>query len=212
MKKRDAIILAIIMLIIIIGIILTCTIGFKKQLRFSDSQKIDIYVGYVHNDAYVKIKDIANEVIGNKNMVQIIEIYGDMVTIRANSITEEQKNTIVNKTKELYEFEQTAENTNVENIPATRIRDILKQYVLPLTIAGAIILGYMLITYHKKGLVKVMLNTILIPIILELLLFSILVITRIPVGIYTPSLILLVLVLAITYVVCRIQKLPEKNV
>ena len=210
MKKRDAIILAIIMLIIIIGIILTCTIGFKKQLRFSDSQKIDIYVG--EEIDINKIKDIANEVIGNKNMVQIIEIYGDMVTIRANSITEEQKNTIVNKTKELYEFEQTAENTNVENIPATRIRDILKQYVLPLTIAGAIILGYMLITYHKKGLVKVMLNTILIPIILELLLFGILVITRIPVGIYTPSLILLVLVLAITYVVCRIQKLPEKNV
>ncbi len=210
MKKRDAIILAIIMLIIIIGIILTCTIGFKKQLRFSDSQKIDIYVG--EEIDINKIKDIANEVIGNKNMVQIIEIYGDMVTIRANSITEEQKNTIVNKIKELYEFEQTAENTNVENIPATRIRDILKQYVLPLTIAGAIILGYMLITYHKKGLVKVMLNTILIPIILELLLFSILVITRIPVGIYTPSLILLVLVLAITYVVCRIQKLPEKNV
>ena len=210
MKKRDAIILAIIMLIIIIGMILTCTIGFKKQLRFSDSQKIDIYVG--EEIDINKIKDIANEVIGNKNMVQIIEIYGDMVTIRANSITEEQKNTIVNKTKELYEFEQTAENTNVENIPATRIRDILKQYVLPLTIAGAIILGYMLITYHKKGLVKVMLNTILIPIILELLLFSILVITRIPVGIYTPSLILLVLVLAITYVVCRIQKLPEKNV
>lgn len=210
MKKRDAIILAIIMLIIIIGIILTCTIGFKKQLRFSDSQKIDIYVG--EEIDINKIKDIANEVIGNKNMVQIIEIYGDMVTIRANSITEEQKNTIVNKTKELYEFEQTAENTNVENIPATRIRDILKQYVLPLTIAGAIILGYMLITYHKKGLVKVMLNTILIPIILELLLFSVLVITRIPVGIYTPSLILLVLVLAITYVVCRIQKLPEKNV
>ncbi len=210
MKKRDAIILAIIMLIIIIGIILTCTIGFKKQLRFSDSQKMDIYVG--EEIDINKIKDIANEVIGNKNMVQIIEIYGDMVTIRANSITEEQKNTIVNKTKELYEFEQTAENTNVENIPATRIRDILKQYVLPLTIAGAIILGYMLITYHKKGLVKVMLNTILIPIILELLLFSILVITRIPVGIYTPSLILLVLVLAITYVVCRIQKLPEKNV
>ena len=210
MKKRDAIILAIIMLIIIIGLILTCTIGFKKQLRFSDSQKIDIYVG--EEIDINKIKDIANEVIGNKNMVQIIEIYGDMVTIRANSITEEQKNTIVNKTKELYEFEQTAENTNVENIPATRIRDILKQYVLPLTIAGAIILGYMLITYHKKGLVKVMLNTILIPIILELLLFSILVITRIPVGIYTPSLILLVLVLAITYVVCRIQKLPEKNV
>ena len=138
MKKRDAIILAIIMLIIIIGIILTCTIGFKKQLRFSDSQKIDIYVG--EEIDINKIKDIANEVIGNKNMVQIIEIYGDMVTIRANSITEEQKNTIVNKTKELYEFEQTAENTNVENIPATRIRDILKQYVLPLTIAGAIIL------------------------------------------------------------------------
>ena len=93
MKKRDIIILAIMMIIIVIGIILACTIGFNKQLRYSDSQKIDIYVG--EEVDLNKIKEIANEVIGNNNMVQIIEIYGDMVTIRAKSISEEQKNTIV---------------------------------------------------------------------------------------------------------------------
>ena len=187
MKKRDIIILAIMMIIIVIGIILACTLGFNKQLRFSDSQKIDIYVG--EEVDLNKIKEITNEVIGNNNMVQIIEIYGDMVTIRAKSISEEQKNTIVNKIKESYEFEQTAENTNIENVPATRIRDILKKYVLPLSVSGLIILIYMLIRYHKKGLLNVMLNTILIPIIIELVLLSVLVITRIPIGIYTPSLI-----------------------
>lgn len=204
MKKRDIIILAIMMIIIVIGIILACTIGFNKQLRYSDSQKIDIYVG--EEVDLNKIKEIANEVIGNNNMVQIIEIYGDMVTIRAKSISEEQKNTIVNKIKESYEFEQTAENTNIENVPATRIRDILKKYVLPLSVSGLIILIYMLIRYHKKGLLPVMLNTILIPIIIELVLLSVLVITRIPIGIYTPSLILIVFACAITYVVSKMEK------
>ena len=207
MKKRDIIILAIMMIIIVIGIILACTLGFNKQLRFSDSQKIDIYVG--EEVDLNKIKEITNEVIGNNNMVQIIEIYGDMVTIRAKSISEEQKNTIVNKIKESYEFEQTAENTNIENVPATRIRDILKKYVLPLSVSGLIILIYMLIRYHKKGLLNVMLNTILIPIIIELVLLSVLVITRIPIGIYTPSLILLVFVFATICVINKIEKLPE---
>lgn len=207
MKKRDIIILAIMMIIIVIGIILACTIGFNKQLRYSDSQKIDIYVG--EEVDLNKIKEIANEVIGNNNMVQIIEIYGDMVTIRAKSISEEQKNTIVNKIKESYEFEQTAENTNIENVPATRIRDILKKYVLPLSVSGLIILIYMLIRYHKKGLLPVMLNTILIPIIIELVLLSVLVITRIPIGIYTPSFILLVFVFATIFVINKIEKLPE---
>ena len=36
-----------------------------------------------------------------------------MVTIKTRTITEEQRNTIVNKIKESYEFEQTAEKTDI---------------------------------------------------------------------------------------------------
>ena len=88
MKKKNVIILAIAMIIVIAGIIVASTIGFNKQLRYQDSQKIDIYVASeVDVD---KIKSIANEVLGRQNMVQTIEIYQDMVTIRAKSISDEQ--------------------------------------------------------------------------------------------------------------------------
>ncbi len=114
MKKKNVIILAIAMIIVIAGVIVASTIGFNKQLRYQDSQKIDIYVASeVDVD---KIKSIANEVLGKQNMVQTIEIYQDMVTIRAKSISDEQKDSIVNKIKENYEFEQTAEKTEIKNM------------------------------------------------------------------------------------------------
>ena len=114
MKKKNVIILAIAMIIVIAGVIVASTIGFNKQLRYQDSQKIDIYVASeVDVD---KIKSIANEVLEKQNMVQTIEIYQDMVTIRAKSISDEQKDSIVNKIKENYEFEQTAEKTCLKNM------------------------------------------------------------------------------------------------
>ena len=207
MKKKDVIILAIAMIIIIAGVIVTFTIGFNKQLRYQESQKIDIYVASeVDVD---KIKNIANEVLGRNNMVQTIEIYQDMVTIRAKSITEEQKNTIVNKVKENYEFEQTAENTEISNIPATRIRDILKKYILPMSLSFVIILVYMTVRYHEKGMLKVMLQTIVFPAICEIILCCLIAITRMPVGVYTPTLILIVYLASITYTVIRIENQPD---
>lgn len=206
-EEKDVIILAIAMIIIIAGVIVTFTIGFNKQLRYQESQKIDIYVA---SEVDVnKIKNIANEVLGGNNMVQTIEIYQDMVTIRAKSITEEQKNTIVNKVKENYEFEQTAENTEISNIPATRIRDILKKYILPMSLSFVIILVYMTVRYHEKGMLKVMLQTIVFPAICEIILCCLIAITRMPVGVYTPTLILIVYLASITYTVIRIENQPD---
>lgn len=207
MKKRNVIILAIAMIIIIAGVIVTFTIGFNKQLRYQESQKIDIYVA---SEVDVKkIKDIANEVLGRNNMVQTIEIYQDMVTIRAKSISDEQKDTIVNKVKENYEFEQTAENTEISNIPATRIRDILKKYILPMSLSFVIILVYMTVRYHEKGMLKVMLQTIVFPAICEIILCCLIAIIRMPVGVYTPTLILIVYLASITYTVIRIENQPD---
>lgn len=209
MKKKNVIILAIAMIIVIAGVIVASTIGFNKQLRYQDSQKIDIYVASeVDVD---KIKSIANEVLGKQNMVQTIEIYQDMVTIRAKSISDEQKDSIVNKIKENYEFEQTAEKTEIKDIPATRIRDMFKKYVLPFVLSFIIILVYMVVRYRQKGILNVFAQTMAIPVLCEILLISLIAITRIPVGVYIPTLVLVVYLASITYTVIKVEKQADKN-
>ena len=64
----------------------------------------------------------------------------------------------------------------------------------------------MLVRYYKKGILKVLARTILIPIILELVLLSIIAITRIPVGRLTPALVIITYILAILYVVGKNEK------
>lgn len=206
--NKNIYILTITIIIILAGIIVTTTLGFNKELRFSESQKIDIYIS--HKVDIEKIKDIANEVLGRKNIVQIVEVYEDMVTIRAKSITEEQKNTIVNKIKENYEFEQTAEKTTIEDVPTTRLRDIYKKYVVPFAISEILIIAYMTIRYKKVGIIKVMARTLIIPVIGEALLASIIAITRMPVGRFTPVLSIAVYIFTILYVTNKNEKEMEK--
>ena len=190
MKQKNIKIIstAIIALIILAGIVVVGIYGFKKELRFEQSQSIDVYVGQSVDES--KVKGIVHDTLGTNSMVQTIEIYKDMVTIRAKEITDEQKNNIVNKMKENYEFEQTAENTTINTIPATRIVDMYKKYVIPFAISGVLVLIYMVIRYYKKGILKVLARTVVIPVFGELFLLSIIAIARIPLGRFTPILVI----------------------
>lgn len=204
-NKKIIIISVIVALIIIAGILAITQWGFYKELKYEQSQKIDIYIEKEFDEN--KIKEIANEVLGIHNMVQTVELYKDTVTIRARSMTEEQKNNIVNKIKENYDFAQTAENTSITTVPATRIRDMYKKYILPFIISAVLVEVYIVIRYYKKGILKVLLNAILIPIASELVLLSWIAIVRIPVGTYTTSLVILVYMLSIWYAMKRIEKI-----
>ena len=204
-KNKKIIAIVIISLIIIIaGIIVTVVLGFNKELKYSQSQSIDIYIEQQVDQN--KVKDIANEILGTDNIVEVVEIYEDMVTIRAKSISDEQKNNLVNKIKENYEFEQTAEETTIKNVPAARLIDMYKNYIIPFAISGIVVLVYMLIRYRKKGILNVLAKTIFIPVIAMLLLLSIIAITRIPVGRFIPVVVILVYILSILYVVKQIEK------
>ena len=203
-KNIKIITLAVMAMVIIIGIVFVSIYGFNKELRFKQCQSIEIYVE--NKVDKTKIKEIANEVLGKKNIVQTVEIYEDMVLIKAETITEEQKNNIVNKVKENYEFEQTAEDTTINTMPTTRIRDMYKQYTLPFIISGVLVLIYMAIRYYKKGILKVIGRTILFPVIGELLLLSIIAIARIPIGIFTPVLVIAMYIVTILFVVIENEK------
>ena len=203
-KNIKIIIISIIALIILAGIVVVNTWGFNKELQYEKGQSIEIYLEQKADIA--KIKDIVNNELGTKNKVQAVEIYEDMVIIRAQSISEEQKNNIVNKIKENYQFEQTAEKTNIKTEPETRIRDMYKKYVIPFIISGGMIVVYMGIRYYKKDIVKVIITTIAIPVVAELVLLSVIAITRIPVGRITPVLVILTYIASIMYVINKIEK------
>lgn len=198
-KKICAFILLTI--IIMAGIIMTIVYGFNKELKYQASQSVEVYVEQKIDRE--KIKQIANEVLGNENIVQTIEIYQDMVVIRAKNISEEQKNDIVNKIKENYEFTQTAEDTTINTVSETRIRDMYKKYVLPIVISMILVLIYMMIRYYKKGIIKVAISTILVPAISELVLLSLIAITRMPLGRLTPLLVIAVYMISL---ICLINK------
>lgn len=198
-KNIKIISIAIIALVILAGIVVVNIWGFNKELRFEQSQSMDIYV-----EAEVdkeKIKSIADEILGKDNMVQTVEIYEDMVTIRAKNISEEQKNNIVNKVKENYEFAQTAEDTTINTVPTTRIRDLYKKYTVPFAISGILVLVYMLIRYYKKGISNVLVRTICAPVIAEMFLLSIIAITRIPVGRITIILVIGAYIASVLYII-----------
>ena len=203
-KKKKIFLLSIIALIIVAGIIVTVVFGFNKELKYKQNQSIEIYIEQkVDVD---KIKDIANQVLGKQNLVETIEIYQDMVSITAETISEDQKNEIVNKIKENYEFEQTAEDTSINTNAKTRIRDMYKNYIIPFIISGIIVFVYMIIRYRKVGILKVILRTLLIPIVAELLLLSIIAITRLPLGKFTPISVIAVYIISILYVIKRNEK------
>ncbi len=209
-NKKLCIIAIIAIVIIIIGIIVIATKGFNKELKYSQTQSIDIYVEQeVDRD---KIKDIANEVLGKENMIEVIEIYQDLVNIRAKNISDEQKDTIISKIKENYEFSQTSENTTIKTVPETRIKDMYKKYIIPFVISAILVLIYITIRYYKKGIVNTITRTIMIPIISELVLLSIMAIIRFPIGRFTPVLFTVVYIISVIFTINKIEKLEDKNV
>ena len=204
-KNIKIIVISIMTLVILAGIVITGIYGFNKELKYSKSQSIDVYIEQEADLS--KIKEIVNENLNNSNnMVQTVEIYKDLVTIRAKEITEEQKNNIVNKIKENYEFSQTAENTTINIVPETKLIDMYKKYIVPFSISGILLLVYMAIRYYKKGILKVLGRTIMFPIFGELFLLSVIAITRIPVGRFTPVLIIAMYVASILMVIKQNEK------
>ena len=204
-KNIKIIVISIMTLVILAGIVVTGIYGFNKELKYSQSQSIDVYIEQKVDVA--KIKEIVNENLGNSNnMVQTVEIYKDLVTIRAKEITDEQKNNIVNKIKENYEFSQTAEDTTINTVPETKLIDMYKKYIVPFAISGVLVLVYMAIRYYKKGILKVLGRTIIFPIFGELFLLSIISITRMPVGRFTPVLVIAMYIASILMVIRQNEK------
>lgn len=192
-QKIEMIVLAI---IIIAGLAIIFTVGFNFDLKMQETKKVELYLE--NSFEIADIKNITNEIFPNQEVIiQKVEVYEDTVSITTKEITEEQKQSLIDKINEKYGTELTADSTEIVTIPHTRGRDLLKPYVITFIVATIIILVYMMIRYRKLGCIKTLLKVLFTLVITQATLFSVIAITRIPVGRLTMLLVLVVYVMSL---------------
>ena len=182
MNTKNIIIYIIMCLIIIAGIAVWDSQGFNSELQYSSRKQIQL-----SNKTGIEVKDvedIVSEVLGKetKFFVQPVETFGNSVSVVAEDINKNQKNEIVKKFNEKYNYNLKEKDVAIISIPFTRVKDIVKTFMIPGIITLIIVILYFLIRFRKLGILSVFLKTALFPIVAELLLFSILAIVRIPFG------------------------------
>lgn len=201
----------LIALVIMAGVVMIAVKGFNFDLKYQDTQRVELYLKTEFNIS--DIRQITDEVFGNqKVMIQKVEVFEDSVSITTTSISDEQKNNLITKINEKYGTELTAEDTTVEDIGHTRGRDIIKPYIVPFAIAVIVVLIYLGIRYHKLSIAKVIAKSIGIMALAQVLLFSVIAITRIPIGRLTIPMVILVYLLTLFGITNMFEKnLSKKN-
>lgn len=205
LNNKTKILILLIVIIIVAGIAITLTKGLNFDLRYEETKKVELYLQKEFEIS--DIKQITNEVMPDqKVLIQKVEVFEDTISIISKDITDEQKNNLVNKINEKYGTELTADSIQIESIPHTRGRDIIKPYILPFVIATVIILVYIAIRYYKLGVMKILLETIGILVLAQVLLLSIMAIVRIPVGRITISLAIAIYILTLLGITSYFEK------
>lgn len=182
--KRNRVVYVIVAIIIIAGVINTYLNKFAFSLAYDSSVRMDLYIGkdYKTDD----IKSIAKEVLGTDEiLVQDVETFNDMAAITVRTISDEQKQSLLDKINEKYETEIKIEDIAITNIPHYDGKDLLNRYVVPMVVSAALIIVYLSVRYKKLGAIKVSSRTVLWSIIIALLYVSIISLARIPVSFYT---------------------------
>lgn len=207
--KNKKILYIFIALIIVIGIISTFVLRLNFTLMYSEHTRINVYLGKNYN--LQDIKEIAKETLGEQEKIyQEIETFHDSVAITVKEVTEEQINDLETKLKEKYEIEEKAEILEINKVAHLRGRDIVKPYIIPMIITTLIILAYVGIRYLSLGIFKTIFTLIARLVVMEALLLSIIAIARIPIGVYTMPIAILLYMAVIIYTVVKYEDEIEK--
>lgn len=185
--------------------------GYNFDLKYQDAKRIILKIGQNFNTS--DIKTITQEVFGKeKVMIQKVEVFEDAVAITTKDITDEQKTNLINKINEKYGTTTEPESIELIAISHTRGRDIIKPYIIPFIIVTGIIVLYMMIRYYQLNMLKVLLKTVGLLVYTQLMLFSVIAITRIPVGRLTSIMVLTVYMLTLIYSTTKLEnKIKEKE-
>lgn len=187
-------------LLILAGIVVVLFRGFNVDFLLEQHEVIEFVIG--KDFELADVYDICKEVFGNKKVVlKKIEVFNDSVSINVSSITNEEKENLIDKLNEKYGTTKDVSDVEVKTIAKVRIRDWVKPYIKPIMVSGIIILAYIAIRFREENFVKLISKIIGIMVITILALLSIFAICRVPMSpIYIMGLIAVVLVELVIYI------------
>lgn len=193
-------------LLILAGIVVVLFRGFNVNFLLEQHEVMEFVIGKDFEMA--DVKQICKEVFGNKKVVlRKIEVFNDSISINASSITNEEKENLINKLNEKYGTTKAVNEINVKTVAKVRIRDWVKPYVKPVVVSGIIILAYIAIRFREENLVKLISKIVAIMLLTTLALLSICAICRVPMS---PIYIMGLTSVAIIELIVYIAKLNNK--
>lgn len=209
LTNKQKIISAVLAILILAGIIVTCTVGLNWGLEYGETKRIEVAIGKEFDNK--EVKQLAKEALGNAGSIQVekVEFFEDVAAITVKDITEEQLESLTNKLNEKYELEQKKEDLKVVDVPGVKGMDLIKPYLIPMGIVTGIILIYLALRFLKLGIGKVIVQTILTILISELLLLAMIAIVRIPVNVFIIPLGIVLYSISLIYTTHQLEKKLE---
>ena len=195
--------------LIIVGIVVISTVGFNVGLKYSEHKEISINISKEFNVS--DIRNITKEVFGNKPMIiQQVELYKDMVQISVKEASEEQVSSLNDKINEKYGLENAISDVKVVDIPNVRLRNVIKPYILPVSIVSVLTIIFAMIVYRKLGVWKVLYDTAMAIVAPQAILSSLYAVTRIPINRIATIVAISVFALSITMIILKLNITKQK--
>ncbi len=208
-KIYKSVIVLILLIIILPGIAIAAFKGFNIGLEYSQSNRIKVNLS---TDINIQdIKDITNQVFKDKQtIIQKVEFFNDTISINVSEITDEEKAEFIQKINDKYNLDYTTDNLAVKSMPSVKLIEVIKQYFIPFIYINLIICIYLCIRYKALGIFKVLLSSILIPIISLIVYINILSVTRLPINKLSILLGIIVNILAIIIITFILENEKSK--
>lgn len=195
--------------LIIAGIVVISTVGFNVGLKYSEHKEISININKEFNVS--DIRNITKEVFGNKPMIiQQVELYKDMVQISVKEASEEQVSSLNDKINEKYGLENAISDVKVVDIPNVRLRNVIKPYILPVSIVSVLTIIFAMIVYRKLGVWKVLYDIAMAIVAPQAILSSLYAVTRIPINRIATIVAISVFALSITMIILKLNITKQK--
>lgn len=208
-EKNKKILYIIIAIVILASAIVGAIFKFNFSLAYDTTNKIEVYLGKDFEKS--DVQKIAEDVWGSKDvMVQKIEFFNDSFALTVRGQNDEQLTNFANKLNEKYGTSLTKDSFSIVGIPHYRGRDVMQRYIEALVVASILVILYEIVKYRKLGVLKVLVKTVIWPIIIEALYLSIIALTRLPISYYTLPLGIILGVVTVTFITWKNENELEK--
>lgn len=155
MKTNKKVAILALVLLVLAGIVVVIFKGFNVSLMLRQHESVDIVIGTKFD--IKDVKEICKNTFQDKKyVVRTIEVFSDAVNINVESMTDEEKQKLVQGFNERYNLELDVQELTIKSNSNVRIRDMVNPYLVPCFVSMVVITIYLIIRFRKLNAVKLL--------------------------------------------------------